>query len=145
MLTYSFLFLKEEEEVDGITRPAWNLERATNFINDCEFKVENTEENEKVICLTVMSQPTDETETIVLPISKTVFLHTQHPRYSKEKSAEELLKVLESECDKESAKIEEVKEDDSESSSSPDKRESQQDSSTESEIKESAEEEQTQA
>ena len=113
MLTYSFLFLKEEEEVDGITRPAWDVERAKNFIQDCEFKVENTEENEKVICLTVEKQPTDETETIVLPISKTVFLHTQHPRYSKEKSAEELLKVLESECAKESVKIEEVKEDDS--------------------------------
>jgi hypothetical protein len=131
MLTYSFLFLKEEEDVEGITRPAWDVERAKNFINDCEFKVEGVEENENVICLTVEKQPTEETETIVLPISKTVFLHTQHPRYSKEESAQELLKVLESELKKEEDKKIEVI-DDSETSSSPDKRESQQDSSTKS-------------
>ena len=109
--------MKEEEEIEVGTRPAWNIERATDFLMDCDYKVEHTEENEGVVVLTVEQKPPAEEESLVIPISRTIFLIGQHPKYSEEDSAKELLKALEAECDKESVKIEEVKEDDSKSSS----------------------------
>lgn len=141
MLIYAFCFLKEEEKIEVGYRQAWNVETATNFLLDADYKVSHTEENDGVVVLTVEQKPPAEEESLVIPISSTIFIVGQHPKYSDEPSAKELLKVLENELKNEEDKKIEVIDD---SDTSPDSREEseEQDSSpkTETICKESPEE-----
>ena len=133
--------MKEEEEIEVGVRPAWDVERSTTFLMDCDYKVEHTEENEGVVVLTVEQKPPTEEESLVVPISRTIFLIGQHPRYSDEPSAKELLKVLEDELKKEQDK-EEGKADDSDTSSNLKRVGDEKENTPGTEIKESATEEQ---